>query len=212
MRRIPARKLFLGSTVIAGLTMLSFGAVAGDVILFQDVPSAEEINSVLFGDQATATEGLRTRSIKIIEPSARAIQDKTRAIRLHSADNPAGAETVAVETGDVGLGFNLQFAFDSVEILPESMPYIDRLGEVLGADENQEKAVLILGHTDAIGSDSYNDALSVDRAVAVRTYLAANWNVSADRLQVQGAGETQPIDGVEPTDGINRRVEFFAIN
>jgi outer membrane protein OmpA-like peptidoglycan-associated protein len=217
MRRAQARKLLLGSTITAGLAVLCFGAKAGEVILFQDVPSAEEINNVLFGSGATPPEAQRTRSIKIVEPSARAIQNRTRAIRLHGAD--ASTETDAgsthesdLEPGGVGLGFNLQFAFDSVEILPDSRPYIDRLGEVLRAPENQDKTLLILGHTDATGSSSYNDALSVDRAVAVRTYLSQTWNVAADRLQVQGAGEQQPIDGTDPHDGMNRRVEFFALN
>jgi outer membrane protein OmpA-like peptidoglycan-associated protein len=219
MRRTLVRTLLSGSAFIAGLAVLSLGAKAGDVILFQDVPSAEEINSVLFGDDSNAPEGLRTRSIKIVEPSARALQNQTRAIRLHDAAAPTSTQSVAastdgpaLESDGVGLGFNLQFGFDSVEILPESRTYVDRLGEVLGAPENQDKALLILGHTDATGSSAYNDTLSVNRAIAVRTYLATSWDVSVDRLQVQGAGEQQPIDGVDPNDGVNRRVEFFAIN
>ena len=216
-------KLILGATVATGLTAFSHAAVADDIIIFQDVPSADEINNVLFGNENNALDGQRTRSIRVVEPSLRAIENKTRAIRMHNPEHVTSAETgaqnvaaatgvPAEETSGVGLGFNLQFAFDSVELLPDSEPYIDRLGEVLGAEENQEKVLLILGHTDAIGSEAYNAVLSENRAISVKNYLTTTWNIDADRLQIQGAGETQPLEGTDPNGGVNRRVEFYAVN
>ena len=226
MRCALTRQLLFGTALAAGLAAISQTAAADDVVMFKNVPSAEEVNAVLFGQGDAKVGGMRTRSIRIIEPSARAIQDQTRAIRLHEPENAplptdTGAQTVAAATDEVpvpaesngvGLGFNLQFAFDSVELLPESKPYIDRLGEVMGAAENQGKVLLIMGHTDATGDDSYNARLSENRAAAVKSYLTATWNIPADQLQVQGAGETQPLAGTDPNDGVNRRVEFFAIN
>lgn len=215
------RHMFLGTTVAAGLTILSFATVADEVVMYKNVPSAEEINKVLFGDGGgNSVEGQRTRSIRIVEPSARALQDQTRAIRLHGPEPvESGAQNVAATTDEpdaasesVGLGFNLQFAFDSVELLPESKPYIDRLGEVISAVENQEKALLIMGHTDATGSDNYNASLSERRAVSVKNYLTTTWNIDASRLQIQGAGENQPLEGTDPNAGVNRRVEFYAVN
>jgi outer membrane protein OmpA-like peptidoglycan-associated protein len=209
--------------MFAGVAAVSLAAAADEVIMYKEVPSAEEINNVLFGGKASV-EGQRTRSIRIVEPSARVIQEKTRAIRMHKPESDlptdTGAQTVAA-TGDdvpiaepkgVGLGFNLQFGFDSVELLAESKPYIDRLGEVMGASENQGKTLLIMGHTDATGNDGYNSVLSERRAEAVKSYLMTTWNISVDQLQVQGAGESQPLAGTDPNDGINRRVEFFALN
>jgi len=224
MRHCFARGAFLGTTVLAGLTAFSSVTAADEVIMYQEVPSAEEINRVLFGGDTRSVEGQRTRSIRVVEPSARVIQEKTRAIRMHKPDSDAdlptntGTQTAATEDvavaepKGVGLGFNLQFGFDSVELLPESQPYIDRLGEVMGAPENQGKKLLIMGHTDATGSDGYNSVLSEKRAEAVKGYLAATWNISADQLQIEGAGESQPLAGTNPNEGINRRVEFFALN
>ncbi len=223
MRCAFTKQAFLGTTLAAGLAVLSYATVADEVIMYQDVPSADEVNRVLFGDAEGEIEGQRTRSIRIVEPSARALQSNTRAIRLHKPEDglpsDSGTQTAAastdvpvIEPSGVGLGFNLQFAFDSVELLPDSRPYIDRLGEVMGAAENQGKTLLILGHTDATGSDSYNARLSENRAVAVRDYLTTTWNIPAEQLQIQGAGETQPLAGTNPNDGINRRVEFFAMN
>ncbi len=224
MKHCFARGTFLGTTILAGLVAFASLATADDVIMYNEVPSAEEINRILFGGDTSSIEGQRTRSIRVVEPSARVIQEKTRAIRMHKPDadsdlptatgtQTAATEDVAIaEPKGVGLGFNLQFAFDSVELLPESQPYIDRLGEVMGAPENQGKKLLIMGHTDATGSDNYNSALSQKRAEAVKGYLATTWNISADQLEIEGAGESQPLSGTNPNDGINRRVEFFALN
>lgn len=224
MRCALTRQILLGTTLAASIATFASTAGADEVIMYKNVPSAEEVNRVLFGGGEGAVEGQRTRSIRIVEPSARAVQDRTRAIRLHEPEAPlptnsgstqtaaASEEAPVAEPEGVGLGFNLQFKFDSVELLPDSIPYIDRLGEVMGADENQGKVLLILGHTDATGSDNYNASLSEKRAVAVKQYLTTTWNIPAEQLQTQGAGESQPLAGTNPNDGVNRRVEFFAMN
>ncbi len=225
MRFIAPKSAFVGAITAAGLSALSLAAAAEEVIIYQGVPTAEEVSNVLFGKGKSIVDGQRTRSFRSKEkaPVARAQREKTRAIRLHEPENQTPKETgtqIAAasddvpidQTSGVGLGFNLQFAFDSVELLPESKPYIDRLGEVMAATDNQDKTLLILGHTDAIGSDAYNLVLSQDRAQAVKSYLTTTWSISASRLQIDGVGEAQPLSGTEPADGINRRVEFYALN
>ena len=220
--------LVLAGSLMAGLVIAAPLASAEDVILFKDVPSAEEVNDVLFGDGDAPADSLRTRSIRVVDPVVDDVAEKTRAIRMHAPEQGAAAATepVAVNSQDaaasgpapaaspsgVGLGFNLQFAFDSVELLTESQPYIDRLGEVLGNPDNAGKQLLIIGHTDASGSDVYNRQLSERRAASIQQYLATAWNIEASRLQIQGAGEGQPLEGTNPLDGVNRRVEFYALN
>ena len=67
----------------------------------------------------------------------------------------------------------------------------------------------IIGHTDNEGDERDNLILSRDRAKAVRDYLISK-NVSEDRLDSEGMGESQPIADNETEEGkqINRRVEF----
>ena len=239
--------LVLAGGLMAGIILAAPLASAEEVVIFKSVPSAAEVNEVLFGKADAASERGLVRSLTA--PSA---GDKTRAIRLHNpaqgtpeatpaavdaqdaaiapAPAPAAAAPAPVETQEaavtapapapeaapssagVGLGFNLQFAFDSVDLLPESRPFIDRLGEVLGQPDNTGKQILIVGHTDGSGDDAYNAQLSERRAIAVRDYLTASWNVDPSLLRIEGAGESQPLGGTDPFDGINRRVEFFALN
>lgn len=227
MKSAYRNPLILAGSLLSGLVLSAPLASADDVILFQDVPSAEEVNDILFGEGDAPIEGLRTRSIRVVDPVADGGGERTRAIRMHAPEQAATPVTpVAVDGKDaavsgpapaaapsgVGLGFNLQFAFDSVELLAESQAYIDRLGEVLGNPDNAGKQLLIIGHTDASGSDGYNLDLSERRAASIQQYLTTAWNIEANRLQIQGAGEGQPLQGTDPLDGINRRVEFYALN
>jgi outer membrane protein OmpA-like peptidoglycan-associated protein len=123
---------------------------------------------------------------------------------------PAPAATPPPPSG-TALGLNILFAFNSTSVLPESVPYLERLGEVLTLPENQGKVVNIVGHTDASGGVAYNQALSEQRALAVGQYLVDVWRVDPNRLGVEGRGKSQPLAGTDPFDGINRRVEFYAI-
>ncbi|HEY9098555.1 MAG TPA: OmpA family protein [Thiobacillus sp.] len=69
--------------------------------------------------------------------------------------------------------------------------------------------VEISGHTDSVGSDQYNESLSLRRAESVRAYLISK-GISADRLTVKGYGESQPIadNGTDEGRFQNRRVEL----
>ncbi|WP_068716813.1 OmpA family protein [Vibrio tritonius] len=75
--------------------------------------------------------------------------------------------------------------------------------------EYPKTQLLITGHTDSSGSASYNQQLSEQRASSVRTYLIGQ-KVASNRIQVQGAGESQPICSNNTQSGrkCNRRVEI----
>ena len=64
------------------------------------------------------------------------------------------------------------------------------------------------GHTDANGSDQYNEKLSQSRANAVRDMLVSKYGIAANRLTAKGYGESKPIASNETVDGSaqNRRV------
>jgi outer membrane protein OmpA-like peptidoglycan-associated protein len=103
---------------------------------------------------------------------------------------------------------SIQFEFDKAELLPESHKILDRL--ITKLDKFPNYKVNIVGHTDSIGSEEYNQGLSEKRADAVYRYLVDN-DVARERLSTEGRGETQPIDDNELESGRarNRRVEFY---
>jgi outer membrane protein OmpA-like peptidoglycan-associated protein len=81
---------------------------------------------------------------------------------------------------------------------------------MLRLPEAQGRKLKIVGHTDARGSEPYNQALSERRAAAVRSYLKAEFGVAADQLEIMGEGEREPVSGSDPYAADNRRVEFHA--
>ena len=100
----------------------------------------------------------------------------------------------------------LLFDFDSDRIRPEAAQNLQNLAASLG--EYPNSSLLIVGHTDAVGSDSYNQTLSERRARSTAMYLSTQ-GVSAARLQTVGRGETEPVASNEIESGMqkNRRVE-----
>ena len=71
--------------------------------------------------------------------------------------------------------------------------------------------ISISGHTDATGPEPGNLELSLARAQAVQAALVQR-GIPADGLRARGLGSRQPVDGLEPTDPANRRIEFAVIS
>ena len=70
----------------------------------------------------------------------------------------------------------------------------------------------IVGHTDAAGSASYNERLSLLRAEEVKRHLVSDCGIAETRLQAVGVGEQFPLDKDDPRADVNRRVEFQALS
>ena len=72
--------------------------------------------------------------------------------------------------------------------------------------------VLVLGHTDSVGSDAYNETLSEKRANSVDNFLVSR-GVASSRLDSEGYGETDPVASNETEEGrqLNRRVEVVVV-
>lgn len=94
------------------------------------------------------------------------------------------------------------FDFDSAILKPGAYTEIDRTAGVL--NRYPQTTILVAGHTDSQGSESYNQQLSERRAQSVRDAFV-NRGVDPRRLRVVGYGESQPISS---EDAMNRRVEL----
>jgi outer membrane protein OmpA-like peptidoglycan-associated protein len=118
-----------------------------------------------------------------------------------------GAEVERVGEGiAVTFESGILFPFDSETLLPAGRSNLQDLARSLQNYPGTE--VLIVGHTDATGSDSYNMALSQRRAESAASYLAAQ-GISRSRIRTQGRGEMEPVASNDSESGRqqNRRVE-----
>jgi OOP family OmpA-OmpF porin len=83
------------------------------------------------------------------------------------------------------------FDFDKADLKAEGKTAID--SQVVGKLTNVKlEIVLVTGHTDRLGSDSYNQKLSERRADAVRNYLVTK-GIARDKIETIGMGEKQPV-------------------
>src|ERR687895_250126 len=102
------------------------------------------------------------------------------------------------------------FDFDKAVIKPEGKSKLDDISnKVRGINL---EVVIAIGHADSVGSDAYNQRLSVRRAESVKAYLVSK-GIEPNRVYTEGKGEKQPVADNKTRDGRakNRRVEIEVI-
>ena len=102
------------------------------------------------------------------------------------------------------------FDFDKSVVKPDGKAKLDDLAaKVRGINL---EVVIAIGHADSIGSDAYNQKLSVRRAESVKVYLVSK-GIEANRIYTEGKGEKQPVADNRTREGRakNRRVEIEVI-
>jgi outer membrane protein OmpA-like peptidoglycan-associated protein len=105
----------------------------------------------------------------------------------------------------------INFESGKARILPSSRPALEKAAQILR--QHPRLRVEIQGHTDSVGSESYNLRLSRARANAVRQYLIQHFKIDPKRLIAKGYGESQPIAENTTREGRakNRRIEFVLL-
>ena len=196
-----SHRLLLASLVVA----LSAGhAMAQDVRLYRPSETVDPHEVARILEQGKP----KFRSLRLLEdaPATKTLQVEHVARADSDASAVDGGEP-AVRATPSALALPVQFAFDSAEILPSARRQLDALAEgirLLPA----AKSVVIEGHTDALGSASYNEQLSQRRAYAVKQYLVAMQGIAPERLHAVGLGEYGLLPGRAPYAPENRRVQF----
>ncbi len=123
------------------------------------------------------------------------------------APAPAPAPVAAAKVTYAADAF---FDFDKAVLKAEGKAKLDDLvGKV--KDINLE-VIIAVGHTDSVGSDAYNQKLSVKRSEAVKAYLVSK-GIEKNRVYTEGKGEKQPVADNKTADGRakNRRVEIEVV-
>ena len=127
------------------------------------------------------------------------------------AARPAPAPAApAVAATKVTYAADAFFDFDKSALKAEGRAKLDDLvGKIKGISL---EVIIAVGHTDSVGSDSYNQKLSVKRAEAVKAYLVTK-GIEKNRVYTEGKGEKQPVADNKTSEGRakNRRVEIEVV-
>lgn len=142
-----------------------------------------------------------------LKPVAAAVAPAATPAPATPAPAPAPAPAVASK---VTFSADAFFDFDKSVLKPEGKAKLDDLAsKVKGINL---EVVIAVGHTDSVGSDAYNQKLSVRRAEAVKAYLVSK-GIEKNRVYTEGKGEKQPIADNKTKEGRakNRRVEIEVV-
>lgn len=122
---------------------------------------------------------------------------------------PEGATVSRVGEGIlVTFESGLLFPYDSADLLPAGRQNLASLATTLRGDPEADYELLVVGHTDSRGADTYNQGLSERRAQSAADILVAN-GIPRDRIRTTGRGESEPVASNDTEAGmqLNRRVE-----
>jgi len=127
---------------------------------------------------------------------------KTRSLSLNEREQIA-----EIASAKPKIDLEIRFDYNSAEISKTSLPAVQELGKALSNPDLKGSTFVVAGHTDAIGTEEYNQGLSERRADSIKRYLTDKYGIASADLVTVGYGKSKPKDPSAPTDAINRRVQ-----
>lgn len=165
-------------------------------------PSKDDIIKDLAPPPAAPSTGMHTRGMQ-----TRGIKDRRGLSRTDGrADGgaaPAAAKPPSSEMRDTPN--STYFEFNSAQLTPFGLKVVDEYVKALKDPQLNAFSFRIVGHTDGVGSDWYNDELSRKRAQTVRNYMVAH-GVDPMKLDTEGMGKRELKNRDDPSSAENRRV------
>jgi outer membrane protein OmpA-like peptidoglycan-associated protein len=128
-----------------------------------------------------------------------------RSTRSLSASEREEIASIAKDKPNIDL--EITFDYNSAEISAKSLASVQALGKALTNPDLKGSTFVVAGHTDAAGSDAYNQDLSERRADSIKRYLTDKFGIAGADLVTVGYGESKLKDASQPLAEANRRVQ-----
>lgn len=184
-----------GNTALTrGLTLIT----ADDVEIATEVATENPTEDPAPDSDTTGTEVATDASTGAVKPPTETVVSSNETATL--VKMPEG----------MGVNIRIEFAFDSAALDDAQKPKLQTLCNVMRTADIQ--LFRIIGHTDASGSDDYNERLSRLRAEEVQRFFVNDCGIAANRLEAVGLGERFLLEDFGPDSDQNRRVEFQALS
>ena len=202
MRRLAA----IAAALLVTLTLGAGAAAAAEAIL-----NFDSTVSLAKDGELTVTERIRVRAegsqikrgiFRDFPLTFMDAQQKLHEVPFSLIDVTRDGDVIKLNLPDA-----VTFDFNSASLKSQFRPALDGVAATLA--EYPQTVVEISGHTDAVGSDAYNQRLSEERAGSVSSYLVGKGLVR-ERFEVVGMGERYPIASNDTAAGkqANRRIGF----
>jgi outer membrane protein OmpA-like peptidoglycan-associated protein len=196
LSRLKAITLGAALSMTAGLAMAGDGSVSADQIMnaLRPKPQTRGLSAGSNADPAIAA-----KDIGFVQTLR---NRKTRSLSLGEREQIAEIASTKPK-----IDLEIQFDYNSADIRKSSVPEVQELGKALSDANLKGSTFVIAGHTDAIGTEAYNQGLSERRAETIKQYLTEKYGINGSDLVTVGYGKSKPKDANAPTDPTNRRVQ-----
>src|SRR3954468_5766765 len=191
-------------TIGAALSMTAGMAAAGDTV------SADTILNAL-KPKPSVSRGLSTRpqqpgdvAVLAKETTFVATLRNRKTRSLSTGERQEIAELAATKPK---IDLEIRFDYNSADISKSSTQAVQELGKALSDPSLKGSTFVVAGHTDAVGSEPYNQDLSERRADTIKKVLTEEFGINGSDLVTVGYGKTKPKDPSAPMDPVNRRVQ-----
>ena len=204
-------EIFKTRSLVAIVSLLMIGAALSIGVAKADDVTEDQILRALAPAKKPLTRGLSTGPKTQTDPAAAAAEGqliqslRNRPTRSLSAIEREEIATIVKDKPKIDLEIN--FDYNSANISNRSLPSVQALGRALSNPELKGSTFVVAGHTDAVGSDSYNQDLSERRADSIKRYLVDKFAIAGSDLVTVGYGKTKLKDPANPLSEVNRRVQ-----
>jgi len=206
MSRNSAKAAFVAIPAFFAIGVaLSIGAAKAEDV------TEDQILRALAPDKMPLTRSLSMAPPVQTDPAATEAEGKllqslrNRSTRSLSMGEREQIATLVKDKPKIDLEIN--FDYNSDRVSAKSLPSVQALGRALANPDLKGSTFVVAGHTDAAGSDTYNQELSERRADAIKRYLVEKSGISAGDLVTVGYGKTHLKDPANPLADVNRRVQ-----
>jgi len=209
---ISAKRTFMAilSVVTLGLTLgaaISFGI--GQARAEDNLSEDQIVRALTPKPKAPLTRGLSfgDKAEPAVNPAEVKLLNTVRGRSTRSLTNTEREEIAEAAKDKPNIDLTITFDYNSAEISAKSMSEVQKLGRALTNPDLKGSTFLLAGHTDAAGSDNYNQDLSERRADSIKRYLMDNFHIASTDLVTVGYGKSKLKDPSQPLAEVNRRVQ-----
>ena len=132
---------------------------------------------------------------------------KIRGRSTRSLSNTEREEIATIVKDKPKIDLEINFDYNSADISTKSLPSVQALGRALSNPDLKGSTFIVAGHTDAAGSETYNQDLSERRADSIKKYLVDKYGIIGTDLVTVGYGKSKLKDPANPLAEVNRRVQ-----
>ena len=201
----------LSITAIAAALSIGSGFGFGKAFAGDNVTEDQILKALAPAAQKPLTRGLSIGPQTQTDPAPSTDESKfvqtirgrpTRSLSIAEREEIA---TIAKTKPNIDL--EITFDYNSANISQKSMPSVQALGRALSSPDLKGSTFIVAGHTDAAGTDAYNQDLSERRADSIKRYLVDKFSIAGPDLVTVGYGKSKLKDPSQPLAEVIRRVQ-----